>query len=85
MDLQSLEQYEDVDMNVYTDLEITFNDSDGTFTSDEGKGISFGEKITFKIGPLVPDKSTQKVSAIGSLWITCIWVALTITFILALF
>ena len=72
-------------MEVYTDLEITFNDSDGTFTSADGKGINFGEKLKFKIGPLVPDDTSRKVNAFASIWVTCIWIALAITFLLALF
>ena len=45
-------------MEVYDNLEISFNDAEGVFKSEDGKGINFGEKIEWKLQPLLDEKSS---------------------------
>lgn len=36
---------QNISLEVYDNLQITFNDANGMFTSGNGKGINFGTKI----------------------------------------
>jgi len=44
MDLDTLRR-DKVDTEIYDNMSITFNDASGTFVSENGKGINFGESI----------------------------------------
>jgi len=39
--------------DAYDDLEISFNDAGGIFRTEDGKGISIGETISWHLQPIV--------------------------------
>ena len=84
MDLDALRR-DKVDTEIYDNMSITFNDAGGTFVSENGKGISFGESIKWTLKPLVKKSVTVGIETLGNFWLTLILIALTISFFLAVF
>ena len=84
MDLDAL-YAEDIDISAYDNLEITFNDGTNMLTSADGKYVGMGKKVQWKLQPMVKQETTSKFSSISSIWLALISLALTISFILALF
>jgi len=66
-------------------VSIQFNDADGTFASQSGKGINFGETIQWELTPLIKKSVTDGIDSLGNLWLALILTAVTISLFLAVF
>lgn len=84
MDLDSIFE-RNIDMQVYDNVSIQFNDATGAITTQSGKGINFGETISWQLQPLVKKSVTDGVQGLAKLWLTLVIIAITITFFLAIF
>lgn len=83
MDLDSLissDNYGDLDSIV-----VSFNDATGALKSENGKQIDFGKTINFRLPALKDQSEEETTDALGYMWLTLIWMALSISFILAVF
>ena len=74
-----------VSIEMYDDLQISFNDASGVLTSDSGKGISFGEKISFKLQPLMDSEKSAELEHLAGLWLALTWITILVSFALAIF
>ena len=52
MDLEKLHSQK-IDMQIYDDLSISFNDATGAMKTATGEQVNFGTKLTWKLPPLV--------------------------------
>lgn len=84
MDLDKLRR-DKIDTEIYDNMSITFNDASGTFVSENGKGINFGESIQWSLKPLVKKSMTIGIETLGNFWLSLILISLTISFFLAIF
>lgn len=84
MDLDSVRD-KATNAELYDNVSITFNDAAGTFVSDNGKGISFGETINYSLGPLTRKSEVLAVETVGHLWIALVLIATVISITLAMF
>ena len=85
MNLDKLRE-ENVDMQVYDNLEISFNDGQGVLKSESGKQVEFGKTVEWSLSvPFVQEKEVSSMRALANFWIALICLAVMITFVLALF
>ena len=76
---------QDIPIELYDDLQISFNDAKDVLKSDSGKGISFGEEISWKLQPLMDAEKETELEYLASLWLSLTWITLLISFFLAIF
>lgn len=84
MDLDSIRQ-QNIDTEVYDNVSITFNDAAGNFVTDNGKGINFGETVSFSLKPLVKQSKVDAIETLANLWLALILIATVISITLAVF
>lgn len=84
MDLDSL-YAKDIDLSVYDNLQIAFNDGTGILKTADGQQVAMGKTVQWKMQPMVKEDTTTKYETIGKIWLALISLALTISFFLALF
>jgi len=86
MDLDTTRsQLSDSEMESYDNLIMTFNDLNGTFTSESGKSVNFGHEVKWPLSPLISKEQVSGVESLGSLWLALIYIAIAISFFLAIF
>lgn len=84
MDLENL-QAKQVNLDVYDELQITFNGAPGQFKSAGGKQINFGQQVSWQLPPLINKGSASNLEALSAFWVVLICVLLSISLLLALF
>jgi len=84
MDLEKLQEQK-VDLDTYDSIEITFNDAVGLLKSDDDKQVNFGEKLDWKLSPLVNKDTASRTEYIVNLWLSMICIGLAISVFLAIF
>ena len=85
MNLDKLRE-DNVDLQVYDNLEISLNDGQGVLKSESGKQVEFGKTVEWNLSvPFVQDKEITSMRALANFWIALICLAVMITFVLALF
>jgi len=69
----------------YDSLQITFNDAIGQLKTNNDKQVNFGEKLDWKLPPLVSKNTYAQVESIGNLWLSLICIGISVALFLAIF
>ena len=85
MDLDALRD-EGIDLTLYDNIEISFNDGEELLSSESGKHVEFGKKINWSLtAPFVDEKEVSLMLTLANFMIALMTLAALITFVLGLF